>query len=36
MPITVIPYIPEYITVHLGPPGSGAENVTVSLSLIHI
>lgn len=22
MPITVIPYIPEYITVHLGPPGS--------------
>ena len=30
MPITVIPYIPEYITVHLGPPGSGAENVTVS------
>ena len=30
MPITVLPYIPEYITVHLGTPGSGAENVTVS------
>ena len=26
---TVIPYIPEYITVHLGPPGSDAPNVTV-------
>ena len=25
----VIPYIPEYITVHLGPPGSDAANVTV-------
>ena len=25
-----LPYIPEYITVHLGPPGSSAENVTVS------
>ncbi len=24
------PYIPEYITVHLGPPSSYAENVTVS------
>ena len=23
------PYIPSYITVHLGPPGSNAENVTV-------
>ena len=29
---TVIPYIPEQITVHLGPPGSNAENVTVSFS----
>ena len=26
---TVIPYIPEQITVHLGPPGSDAPNVTV-------
>ena len=24
------PYIPENITVHLGPPSSNAENVTVS------
>lgn len=29
MPI-IEPYIPEYITVHLGPPSSYAENVTVS------
>ena len=29
---TVIPYIPETITVHLGPPGSDAQNVTVSFS----
>jgi len=27
---TVLPYIPQRITVHLGPPGSNAENVTVS------
>ena len=27
---TVIPYVPENITVHLGPPDSGAANVTVS------
>lgn len=27
-PIT--PYVPQYITVHLGPPDSNAENVTVS------
>lgn len=27
---TVIPYIPQRITVHLGPPGSDAENVTVN------
>lgn len=27
---TVIPYIPQQITVHLGPPNSNAENVTVS------
>ena len=25
----VIPYVPENITVHLGPPGSDAQNVTV-------
>ena len=31
MPDTgVTPYVPEYITVHLGPPDSIAENVTVS------
>ncbi len=29
---TVIPYIPETITVHLGPPGRDAQNVTVSFS----
>ena len=28
LPIT--PYVPQYITVHLGSPGSNAENVTVS------
>ena len=28
----VIPYVPQYITVHLGPPSSNAENVTVSFS----
>lgn len=27
---TVLPYIPERITVHLGPPNSNAANVTVS------
>lgn len=27
---TVLPYIPQRITVHLGPPNSDAENVTVS------
>ena len=27
---TVIPYVPETITVHLGPPNQWAENVTVS------
>jgi peptidoglycan hydrolase-like protein with peptidoglycan-binding domain len=26
----VTPYIPQYITVHMGPPNSSAENVTVS------
>lgn len=30
MPTPVTPYIPEYITVHLGPPASYAENVTVT------
>ncbi|MBQ9839018.1 MAG: peptidoglycan-binding protein [Oscillospiraceae bacterium] len=29
---TVTPFIPEQITVHLGPPGSDAANVTVSFS----
>ena len=29
---TVIPYVPENITVHLGPPSSNAANVTVSFS----
>ncbi len=28
--IVVIPYVPETITVHLGPPDQWAENVTVS------
>jgi len=28
----VLPYIPQRITVHLGPPNSDAENVTVSFS----
>ena len=32
MPITIQPYIPTYITVHLGPPDSDAENVTVTFS----
>ena len=27
---TVIPYVPQRITVHLGAPGADAENVTVS------
>ena len=27
---TVIPFVPQRITVHLGPPDSDAENVTVS------
>lgn len=27
---TVLPYIPQRITVHLGPPNADAENVTVS------
>ena len=26
---TVIPYVPESITVHLGPPGANAQNVTL-------
>ena len=30
MPEVRYPIIPEFITVHLGPPGSQAENVTVS------
>jgi len=29
---TVLPYIPQNITVHLGSPNSNAENVTVSFS----
>lgn len=31
MPV-VIPYVPEQITVHLGPPDSDAANVTVSFT----
>ena len=30
MPITVTPYIPREITVHMGPADQWAENVTVS------
>lgn len=30
MPIAITPYIPTYITVHLGTPDSNTENVTVS------
>ena len=29
---TIFPYIPETITVHLGPPSSDAANVTVSFT----
>ena len=29
---TITPFIPQQITVHLGPPGADAENVTVSFS----
>lgn len=29
MPVAVTPYIPTYITVHMGTPTSNAENVTV-------
>lgn len=32
MPPIVTPYVPQRITVHLGPPSSNAENVTVSFS----
>ena len=28
----LLPVIPEYITVHLGPPGSNAQNVRVPFS----
>lgn len=30
MPITIFPYIPQYITVHIGPADQPGENVTVS------
>lgn len=30
MPVSVIPYVPEFITVHLGLPSQAAENVTVT------
>lgn len=30
MPTAVVPYIPETITVHLGPPDNAAQNVTVT------
>ena len=29
---TVVPFVPQRITVHIGPPASGGENVTVSFS----
>ena len=29
---TVLPFVPQQITVHLGTPNSNAENVTVSFS----
>ena len=29
---TVIPFVPQYITVHLGTPASSAANVTVSFA----
>lgn len=32
MPPIVTPYVPQYITVHLGPPSSNAANVTLSFS----
>lgn len=32
MPPVVTPYVPQYITVHLGPPSSNARNVTVSFA----
>ncbi len=32
MPPVVTPFVPQQITVHLGPPTSNAENVTVSFS----
>lgn len=30
MPTTIIPFIPKYITVHLGAPSSNAQDVTIS------
>ncbi len=32
MPPVVTPFVPQRITVHLGPPSSNAENVTVSFT----
>lgn len=32
MPLARLPYVPSYITVHLGAPDEEAENVTVSFS----
>ena len=32
MPPVVTPFVPQRITVHLGPPSSNAQNVTVSFS----
>ena len=29
MPVPLVPYIPDFITVHLGAPDEPAENVTV-------
>ena len=30
MPVVLTPSIPQYITVHLGPPDSNAQNVTLT------
>ena len=30
MPVPLTPYIPDFITVHFGPPDSDADNVIVS------
>ena len=32
MPPVVTPFVPQRITVHIGPPSSGGENITVSFA----